>query len=49
MRLHDNAFWLQTLRGWKPREVLRDRRLNGQNFVTEAGDLACVKRPGLAV
>jgi len=47
MRLHDDALWLQTLRDWKPRDVLRDRSLNGQTCVTEARGLARVARPGL--
>ena len=28
--------WLQMLRDWKQGEALRDRRMNGPNFVTEA-------------
>jgi len=36
--------WLQTLRDWKRRELLKGRRLKGQNFVIEARDLAGAKR-----
>jgi len=48
MFLHDDALWLQTLRDWKPREVLRDKGLNGQTCVAEACGLARVARPSLA-
>jgi hypothetical protein len=43
MRLHDDAFWLQPLRDWKPREVLRDRSLNDRTCVggTREADSMC--------
>ena len=48
MRLHDDALWPQTLRGWKPREVLGDRCLNGQTCMAEACGLARAASPSLA-